>query len=104
VLESSREDRAALKHLQVIGRVTGYEPTTCPWRAFYHPLVREVLAVMPMLELAGAAGSALPPNTPGILLDAIAHYRAAVASTQHEETKLRMAAAKREREAREHHR
>jgi hypothetical protein len=55
----------------------------------------EVMALLPVVELAGAA--ALPPNTPAVLIDAIAHYRASVQATQHEETKLRIAAAKRER-------
>lgn len=92
------QSTAVRGYLKVIGRVTGVEPETCPWRAFYHPLVKEVRALSPILG-THAAAAALPANTPAILIDAIAHYHDAIAATQNEEAKLRLAEAKRAREA-----
>lgn len=90
-------DSGASRHLDVIERVTGRRPPTCPWRAMYDPLVQEVLAVMPFDE-NGNLAAALGPNPPALLVDAIADYKLAVGATRAEEMKKRAKA----REAQRH--
>lgn len=65
----------------------------------YHPLVRDVMSVLPALELQGMAAVALPPNTPHIFIEAIAEYRRALEATRHDDHRLRLEEAKRAREA-----
>lgn len=39
----SRESTAAVAALDAVRTSTGHEPSTCPWRAFASPAVREVM-------------------------------------------------------------
>jgi hypothetical protein len=87
------------RHLDVIRRVTGHKPHTCPWRAYYDPLVIEVMRYVwacdpPNLD------AVLPENAPGILVEGIAVYRMALQATLSEDAKLRREKAERERAAR----
>lgn len=66
--------------LGAIESLVGYRPTTCPWRAFYHPLVTEVMDVVALSsEHLGLAYLGTDP--PAILVDAIALYLRCKAAT-----------------------
>lgn len=61
-----------------IKEFTGYEPASCPWRAFSRPLVRRVL------DVTGACGSESPMTFAEYvarpshrLVEGIAHYHRA---------------------------
>ena len=86
-------------HLKVIKQLTGSEPPTCPWRAMYHGLVKEVLAAM-AFEENGNLALAIGADPPRMLLDAITVYRVSLAAVRAEDEKLRMEKFKWEREAR----
>jgi len=63
----------------------------------YHPLVQEVLAVMPLDE-NGNLALAVGNDPPGLLVDAIAAYKLALAATHGEDARLRLEKMRRERE------
>lgn len=92
-------DSGPKKHLDVIQRVTGHRPPTCPWRSLYHPLVQEVLSVMPLDE-NGNLALALGADPPGIVVDAIAAYKLALNATRAEVQAQRAKQRAAEREAR----
>lgn len=71
-----------------IERITGHKPSTCPWRAFYDPLVREVLEVFWSIE-GGNLGGVIGEDPPGILVDAIGVFKRALDATQAEDDRLR---------------
>lgn len=84
------------RHLDVIDRVTGFKPPTCPWRAFSDPLVAETMDLALWIDppnLAAVVGE----NTPAILVDALACYRRALVATQSEDRRLRYEKLERER-------
>lgn len=64
---------------KVIKDITGIEPESCPWRAFYHPLVREVLqlATLASERSIGLLGA----DPPAILVEAFEVYTRARAQT-----------------------
>lgn len=68
--------------------VTSHRPVKCPWRAYYDPIVREVIAVSWSVE-GGNLGAVLGADPPAILVDAIGVYRTALESTLHDERKKR---------------
>lgn len=86
------------RHLDVIKRVTGAKPHTCPWRAFADPLVIEVMQYVWACD-PPVLGAVLPPDPPAILVDGIAHYRMALLATQAEDARLRRELAERERKS-----
>lgn len=86
------------RHLDVIGRVTGSRPRTCPWRAYYHPLVREVMQLAWSIE-KGNLAPVLGDDPPALLVDALGHYEMALQATVHEDSRLAREKAKQERES-----
>jgi hypothetical protein len=66
----------------------GHRPPTCPWRAYYDPLVREVMSLAWAIE-GGNLPAVIGDDTPAILVEAIGVYRMAVMSTSAEERRLR---------------
>ncbi len=73
-----------------IEKLTGTRPISCPWRAFWDPLVREVLHVANLAEKVGSA--AIEPGSPAILFDALEVYhsaRAAVRNHDDEQRRIR---------------
>lgn len=52
---------------------TGERPITCPWRAFYDPLVRDVLQVYPFYS-SGQLAVILGPDPPLRIVEAVAYY------------------------------
>lgn len=86
--DGSPADLAIRAHAATIERITGHKPSTCPWRAFYHPLVRDVLGVHWAVEhgnLAAVIGSD-PPN---ILVEALGIFRRSMMATSAEERRLK---------------
>lgn len=85
-------------HLTLVEHVTGHAPTTCPWRAFDDPLVREVMAVEWASEhgnLAAVIGS----DPPFILTQALGIFERAMRATQADERRLKQEAADAKRRA-----
>jgi hypothetical protein len=74
--------------------VTGARPVTCPWRALYAPLVREVMEAMAFDE-NGNLAIALGSDPPAVLVDGIAVFKRAYAATQAED--MRIAALERKK-------
>lgn len=58
---------------QAIEKIVGAEPPTCPWRAFYDPLVSEVVRVANFAE-AGLAMAELGDDPYAVLLDGLHVY------------------------------
>jgi hypothetical protein len=86
-------DVGVKRHLEVMQRITGHAPPTCPWRVQYSPLVREVLAAMEHEEngnLAVGIGS----DPPAILVDAIGEYKRALQAVRNDDAKIAIDAAK----------
>lgn len=71
----------------MIERVVGYRPPTCPWRAYYDPLVREVMSVSWAIE-NGNLPAIVTEDTPAVLVDAIGIYRMALLATIAEDRRL----------------
>lgn len=89
-----REGSAARKHLAVIERVTGYQPPTCPWRAMYDPLVRELMEqVIPAVD-AGIGAVVLGDNAPAKVVEGVTQFRRALEATRHDD-RLRLEAERR---------
>ncbi len=82
----------------MIQQVTGFAPTTCPWRAYYDPLVREVLEVWWAEENGNLAG-VMGDNAPAILWDAVGAFKRAMGATMAEDSKLAREANKQAHEA-----
>ena len=76
----------------MIEHVTGTRPATCPWRAYYAPLVREVMEAMTFDE-HGNLAIALGADPPAVLVEAIATFKRASAAVHAED--MRLAAIKR---------
>lgn len=93
VYDERREDGGVRRHLDVIKRVTGHAPPACPWRVMYDPLVREVLALMPMVD-SGNLAAVVGQDAPAKVLEAIGVYQRALASTRSEDERLRHERAK----------
>jgi hypothetical protein len=72
---------------EAIERITGHRPVSCPWRAYYDPLVREVMALSWSVE-SGNLGAALGDDPPAVLVDALGVYRSALAATLAEDRRL----------------
>lgn len=89
-------------YLTTIERVTGHAPTTCPWRAFYDPLVREVLDISWADD--GNLAAVIGMDPPYQLVQALGVYKRAVTMTRAEEERIqrdeRKAKADAERAAR----
>lgn len=75
------------RHLTVIKRVTGHQPSTCPWRAWYHPLVREVMSIAPLVE-SGNLAAGLGDDPPHLLYEAVMRFEGAVAATRADDRAL----------------
>lgn len=52
---------------------TGERPITCPWRAFYDPLVRDVLSIYPFFS-SGQLAIILGNDPPLYLIEAVSYY------------------------------
>jgi hypothetical protein len=85
--DKRNEDGAVRKHLDVIRRVTGDAPSTCPWRAMYHPLVRDVMDALPM-KRDGNLAVAIGADPAARLVKAIVHFEHARDATRNEDEKL----------------
>jgi hypothetical protein len=88
------------RHLDVIRRVTGSRPHTCPWRAYSDPLVAEVMRYVWACDPPNLS-AVLSESDPEILHEGIATYRMALLATLGEDAKLRREQAERERAARQ---
>jgi hypothetical protein len=86
------------RHLHVIQKVTGFAPPTCPWRAYYDPLVREVVDLW-WAEEHGNMAAVLGDAPPGILVDAVGAFSRALKATMAEDSKLANEERKRAHEA-----
>lgn len=75
-------------HLDAIERIAGYRPDTCPWRAYYDPLVTEVMSLSWAIE-SGNLAAVVNESTPAVLVDALGVYRMALLATRAEEARLR---------------
>lgn len=56
-----------------IEKSTGCRPDSCPWRAYYSPLVSEAIKVAALAN-AGHGSGAFGEDPPAILYDATAMY------------------------------
>lgn len=86
------------RHLDVIERVTGARPPTCPWRAFSDALVAETMELTTWVDPPNLA-AVVDGQTPAILIDALAAYRRALVATQADDRKLQHEKWERERKA-----
>lgn len=93
---TGRAETGIRRHLDVIQRVTGHDPRTCPWRAYSDPLVAEVMQYVWACDPPNLS-AAIGADPPAILVDGIAHYRMALLATQGEDMKLRRERMERER-------
>lgn len=84
---------ALRRHLDVIQKVTGFRPVSCPWRAYSDPLVMEVLSVL-WADEHGNLAAAIGPNAPAILVDAIGAMKMAMSLTEAEDRRIREEARK----------
>lgn len=71
----------------MIEKIVGYEPPTCPWRAYYDPLVREVMEIWWAAE-EGNLGAILGPDPVGVLVDALGVFKRAIEATIAEDRKI----------------
>jgi len=62
---------------RVIKAATGVEPSTCPWRALYDPLVIEVIQAYRWFE-SGQLALFIGEDPPAVLVEAIGIYHSAV--------------------------
>lgn len=92
------EGAAVRSTLKVIQSLTGHRPPTCPWRAFYEPIVREVLDVAWAIE-GGNLPAALGPDPDYIVMQGVSVYRRALLSTKADDMKLDQEERERKREA-----
>lgn len=87
-LDLGIEGHAIRASLSVIERVAGHRPPTCPWRAFYDPLVQDVLAVSPHAK-RGNLSAALGPDPDNLVVQGVSVYQRAVDATEADEGELR---------------
>lgn len=71
-----------------IAHLTGHQPPTCPWRAFYSPLVGEVIKVAG-LAAENLAPFALDLDPPAIIADGLSVYLAAKRATRAHDDEIR---------------
>lgn len=76
------------KHLVIIEHITGHAPSTCPWRAFSDPLVREVMEHEWASE-AGNLGAVLGTDPPHQLVSALGVFERALKATQADERRIK---------------
>jgi hypothetical protein len=74
--------------LDVIERITGVRPRTCPWRSYYHPLVRAVMDAWWSIE-SGSLAAVIGDDPPQILIDAIGLFERARKAACSEDARLR---------------
>jgi hypothetical protein len=72
---------------EAMERIVGHRPVSCPWRAYYDPLVREVMALSWAVE-EGNLAAATGDDPPAILLDAVGMYRQALSATLAEDRRI----------------
>ena len=85
--DAGAEGVALRATLRVVEQLTGHRPPTCPWRAMYEPIVRDVLAVSwasPNGNLAAAIGRDPYQKT----VDALGVYLRALDATRGEDMRL----------------
>jgi hypothetical protein len=88
------EDGGVRKTFDVMRRITGHAPPSCPWRAMYAPLVREVMEALEH-EGNGNLAVAIGADPPAILIDAIAEFKRSLAAVRAEDHRIAMENAKR---------
>lgn len=81
-----------------IKHLTGHHPPSCPWRAYYSPLVGEVVRVAGLLA-ANAAPIALEDDPPAIVIDGLSVYLGAKNATEVHDGEIRRKEWERERNA-----
>lgn len=86
-IDGGREGEAVRASIRTIERITGYAPPTCPWRAYYDPIVREVMASAWTVD-EGNLGAALGPDPDAIQVEAMGVYRRALAVTRADDMQL----------------
>jgi hypothetical protein len=84
----------------VIQQITGIAATTCPWRAYYDPLVRDVVAVWWSTD-KGNLGAVLGDDPPAVLVDALGVFGRSLSATQAEDARLASEKRKADSEARQ---
>ncbi len=92
-----REKGGLRKHLDVMQRITGHAPPTCPWRAMYNSLVREVIEALDHEE-NGNLAVAIGIDPPAVLVDGIGVFKRALSAVRAEDQRLAYEKAKRERQ------
>lgn len=97
-LDLGRAQDVARGVLTAVERVTGLRPPTCPWRAFYEPVVREVLAVSWATGDAHALGPVVGPDPDHKLMVALGVYTRAKVATTADEQRIRDEERERERQ------
>ena len=60
-------------YFQAVKNWTGDRPLTCPWRAFYDPLVRDVIDIYPYFS-TGQLAMVLGPDPPTKIIEALGYY------------------------------
>lgn len=69
------------RHLDVIERLTGHRPPTCPWRAFFDPLVAAAIKLSNASD-GGYVTAKLGLDPPEVLLEALESFRVSRAAGQ----------------------
>lgn len=69
------------RHADVIEHVTGHRPATCPWRAFYDPLVARAIDLSVDAD-GGYAMASLGPDSPELVTEALRAFRVARSAGQ----------------------
>lgn len=67
------------RHLDIIEEITGQRPPTCPWRAFYDPLVMHTMGLTIDAD-GGYAMATLGDDPAPLLVDALRIFRSARAA------------------------
>jgi len=98
-VETGVVEHGLRRHLDVIERVTGHAPPTCPWRAYSDPFVAEVMSHTWAVE-HGNLGVTLGEDPPAVLVDGIRAYRMALLSTQAEDRRIARDEAEQKRRSR----
>lgn len=97
-LDHGRPQDVARGVLVAVERVTGIQPPTCPWRAFYEPVVRDVLGVSWATGDAHALGPVVGPDPDHKLMVALGVYTRAKVATTADEQRIRDEERERERQ------
>lgn len=91
---SEYKQRGVTRHLDVIESIAGARPYSCPWRAYFDPLVIEAMRIASFIE-SGNLAAFRNEDMPAVLDDAVSAYWAALQSVIAEERRIADEEAKR---------